>query len=329
VVIANAASGVLSRDEVLGLGARSRATRATCSAVAFCGPSPASRVTPPVGTGPARELRASLEDRHRAPPPRLRGRTSSRSAAPIASVGGGVPAVSSRPRRPPLRLVPQRPPPRSRARCRRSPLLCSDSFRITQAQGVTGGASGEAEEVDRRGAGPREELQPRTKPTGDLPQLVRSSVPGVAHRRADRRGETRAPGPVRRRPRSSPRFAARYVHEGEGVARDDGPRARPAAVGGTRADRFGSPRRLVNGGRIVAAKQLARVADGEDRGRGPHRVTGPSSRRPRSSSIPHDEDLRHHRAETTKAEPPRSSAWSRHVGEVSRPGRRTRSPWAA
>jgi hypothetical protein len=284
VVNADAGSRVLSRDEVLGRGARSRATRATRSAVAFCCPSPASRVTPPVGTGPARELRASLEDRHRAPPPRLRGCTSSRSATANASVGGGVPAVSSRPRRPPLRLVPQRPPPRSRARCLSvsSPLLCSDSFRITHAKGVTGGASGEAEEVDRRGAGPREKLQPRTKHTGDLPPLVRSSVPGVAHRRADRRGETRAPGPVRRRWRSSLRFMSRYVHEGEGVARDDGPRARPAAVGGTRADWLGSPGRLINGGRIVAAKQLARVADGEDRGRGPHRVTGPPSRRPRS-----------------------------------------------
>jgi hypothetical protein len=35
--------------------------------------------------------------------------------------------------------------------------------------------------------------------------------------------------------------ASRYVHEGEGVARDDGPRARRAAVGGTRADRWCHP----------------------------------------------------------------------------------------
>jgi hypothetical protein len=242
VVNADAGSRVLSRDEALGLGARRRQPVQPASQWRFCCPSPTSRVTPPVGTGPADGCA-----------PRSRAVVSCHPLAFVdvprnlpsssADVGGGVPAVSSHPRRSALPArhpidpaphdlpgdlcvhpcqddhllwVPRAvgPPPRVRldvhpsAFClndrRQTParsafsvcsLLCSYSFRITQAQGVTGGASDEAEEVDRRGAGPRDHGRRGAAYIVSLPTLVRSRIPGLRPRRADRRGEARAPGP--------------------------------------------------------------------------------------------------------------------------------------
>jgi hypothetical protein len=98
VVNADAGSRVLSRGGSLGLGARSRPPVQAASQWRFCCPSPTSRVTPPVGTGPAACCAPSSRDAASCHPlafvdvPR-----NQRSSS--ADVGGGVPAVSSRPRR--------------------------------------------------------------------------------------------------------------------------------------------------------------------------------------------------------------------------------------
>jgi hypothetical protein len=247
---------------VLGLGARPRATRATCFAVAFCCPSPTSRATPPVGTGPARELRASLEDRHRAPPPRLRGRTSSRGqrrspasaegARPSRRVLVGRPFRRATPsillrttsretsayvtavttafsgsRAPSVHLLGRAststPPPcavttsaeepassaaRPRARAGSRSALGLVLLWLFPDQASTR-RDGWRERRSRgggpEGRGTQGETASSTNAHGRSPGRTSKESPWVAHRRADRRGETRAPGPVRRRSCSPPR----------------------------------------------------------------------------------------------------------------------------
>jgi hypothetical protein len=72
-------------------------------------------------------------------------------------------------------------------------------------------------------------------------EVVRSRIDGWRAGRADRRGCDETAGTPPPTLMIDARVAARYVHEGEGVARDGLPRARPAAVGGTRADRWCRP----------------------------------------------------------------------------------------
>jgi hypothetical protein len=242
------------------------------------------------------------------PPPRLRGRTSTRRAVMIANVGGRGPAVSSRPRRSALPSrhpidpashdlpgdlcvrhchddrplwVPRAvgPPPRARLDVHPS-ALCRDDLR-RRAGIACGACSGSCsfrfsvcfrsgspsalglvrlflfpDHASTRRDGWRERRSRGGGPEGRGTQGGTASGCGV-HRVSPDAGTEQDPWvatptgrPTRRDASAGPRpptFAfipsslPRYVHEGEGVARDGVPRARPAAVGGTRADQWCHP----------------------------------------------------------------------------------------
>jgi hypothetical protein len=72
-------------------------------------------------------------------------------------------------------------------------------------------------------------------------EVLRSRIDGWRDGRADRRGRAETAGTPPPTLMFIAVLVARYIHEGEGVARDGVPRARRAAVGGTRADRWCHP----------------------------------------------------------------------------------------
>jgi hypothetical protein len=101
--------------------------------------------------------------------------------------------------------------------------------------------------------------------------------------RADRRGRDETAGPPPPTLAIGAGHGTRYVHEGEGVARDDGPRARRAARGRDPCRPVVSPGRLVTDSRTQLRSRLHGLPAGEHRGRGPSSRDRPASRRPRSS----------------------------------------------
>jgi hypothetical protein len=263
VVNADAGSRVLSRDGSLGLGPRRRQPVQPASQLRFCCPSPTSRATPPVGTGPADGCGPRSRDAVSRHPlafvdvPRIQ-------PASITDVGGRGPAVSSRPRRsalparhpsillrtasretsacvpamttafsgsrapsvhllgraststpPPCAVTTAVEEPASPAACAPAPARSGSPsalglVRLSLFPDHTSTRRDGWRERRSRGGGPEGRGTQGGTASGCgvhrvSPDAGTEQDPWVATRRADRRGETRAPGPVRRRSCSPPR----------------------------------------------------------------------------------------------------------------------------
>jgi hypothetical protein len=157
-------------------------------------------------------------------------------------------------------------------------------------------------------------------------EVVRSRIDGVARRKG-------RPTRVRRDGRDPSADADdRRALRGEvrPRRRGGGTRRRPSSEARSRrrdpCRPVVSPGRSVTDSRVATAEEVARVADGEDRGRGTRLVTGPASRRSRSHQLPRVEDRRGASGERRAHHRRRDGAgWVRAASSRTRRRRRGRS----